>query len=204
MKSTRITRTIARVPLKLLENTSTQRMSWQNCFAKPEFHFPRRGPHQHSMHESSEARHIIVNADDFGLTDGINRGIIDAHTNGIVTSASLMVRSPAAKRAVDLASAHPKLSVGLHFDIAEWRYQKGEWEAAYQVVDSHDAAAIEAELRRQLATFQRLMGRAPSHLDSHQHFHKSEPAREILLRASNELRVPLRGCDPSISHCGDF
>jgi predicted glycoside hydrolase/deacetylase ChbG (UPF0249 family) len=156
------------------------------------------------MRKNSETRQVIVNADDFGLTDGINRGIVEVHEYGILTSASLMVRYPAAARAAELAIAHPKLSIGLHFDIAEWRYEKGEWKAAYQIVDSHDPAAIEAEFQRQLATFRRLTGRAPTHLDSHQHIHKSQPAREILLRASEELGVPLRGCDSLVKHCGDF
>src|SRR3712207_8784245 len=54
---------------------------------------------------------------DFGLTDGVNRGIIEAHERGIVTSASLMVRYPAAKDAADYARSNPALSVGLHVDL---------------------------------------------------------------------------------------
>ncbi len=156
------------------------------------------------MHGSSQARYVIVNADDFGLTDGINRGIIDAHERGIVTSASLMVRYPAAVRAAELAQTHPNLSVGLHFDIAEWRYHNGQWEAAYQVVNANDAAAVEGELQRQLATFKSLMGRGPTHLDSHQHIHKSTPALEIMVRASEALGVPLRSCDAGIRYAGSF
>ncbi len=151
-----------------------------------------------------DERRLIVNADDFGLTDGINRGIIEAHENGIVTSASLMVRYPAARQAAELATANPKLSIGLHFDVAEWRYRKGNWEIFYQVVDAKDEAAVEGELQRQLTLFEHFVGGAPTHLDSHQHVHKSEPAREVLLRASEKLRVPLRGCHPSVRHCGDF
>jgi len=62
-------------------------------------------------------RRLIVNADDFGLRAGVNRGIIEAHKNGIVTSASLMVNRPYAAEAADYARGHPKLSVGLHFDF---------------------------------------------------------------------------------------
>lgn len=156
------------------------------------------------MRENSNERCVIVNADDFGLTDGINRGIIEAHQTGVVTSTSLMVRYPAARQAAALAKANPKLSVGLHFDVAEWRYRNGNWEAFYQIIDVKDATALEVELQRQLARFQELMGRSPTHLDSHQHVHKSEPAREILLRTSEELRVPLRAFHSAVRHCGDF
>ncbi|PYS69828.1 MAG: hypothetical protein DMF73_14065 [Acidobacteria bacterium] len=56
-------------------------------------------------------RYLIVNADDFGQSPGINRGVIEAHENGIVTSASLMVRWPAAAEAAQYARGHPDLSV---------------------------------------------------------------------------------------------
>src|SRR5436190_3388019 len=66
---------------------------------------------------------LIVNADDFGMTPGVNRGIISAHESGIVTSTSLMVRGAAAAEAVELAREHPQLSVGLHVDLCEWVYR---------------------------------------------------------------------------------
>ncbi len=154
--------------------------------------------------EAENQRHVIVNADDFGLTNGINRGIIEAHEHGIVTSASLMVRYPAAAAAADYARAHPRLSVGLHFEAAEWRFRAGEWYPAYQVIDANDPQQVRAELQRQLATFAQLMGRAPTHLDSHQHVHQSEPARSILLQAAAQLSVPLRGCTAAIDYDGRF
>ena len=60
-------------------------------------------------------RRLIVNADDFGLSEGVDHGIVDAFSNGIVTSTSLMVRRPAARHAAELARLHTRLSVGLHF-----------------------------------------------------------------------------------------
>ena len=62
-------------------------------------------------------RFLIVNADDFGQSHGINEGIIAAHEKGIVTSASLMVRYPAASEAASYAQKNPRLSVGLHVDL---------------------------------------------------------------------------------------
>lgn len=156
------------------------------------------------MNRETGARFLIVNADDFGLTEGVNRGVIETHERGIVTSASLMVRHPAARDAAVSARAHPDLSVGLHFEVAEWRYHDGEWGAAYEVVDARDQSAVEVEFEKQLDLFRRLLGSDPTHLDSHQHVHLSEPTRSILLRAAERLHLPLRGCDSVIKYCGSF
>ena len=61
---------------------------------------------------------LIVNADDFGAGAGINRGIMEAHAHGILTSASLMVTMPGADEAVSLGRDAPDLSVGLHVDLS--------------------------------------------------------------------------------------
>ena len=74
----------------------------------------------------AHARRLIVNADDFGQTAGINEGIIQCSERGIVTSASLMVRWPSARAATEYARAAPALSVGLHIDLGEWAYRNGE------------------------------------------------------------------------------
>src|SRR4051812_5062264 len=113
-------------------------------------------------------RYLIVNADDFGLSPGVNRGIITAHEHGIVTSASLMVRWPGAVEAAAYAKTRPELGVGLHIDLGEWAYRDGEWIALYQVVPLADHEAVFAEVERQLTCFRGLLGREPTHLDSHQ------------------------------------
>ncbi len=149
-------------------------------------------------------RCLIVNADDFGVTTGVNRGITEAHEQGIVTSASLMVRYPAAAEAAEYARRHLELSVGLHVELSEWLYRAGEWQLAYQVVDAADASAVQLEFNRQLTQFQDLLGRAPTHLDSHQHAHQQEPTRSILQRGAERLHIPLRGITRAIAYCGSF
>jgi predicted glycoside hydrolase/deacetylase ChbG (UPF0249 family) len=141
----------------------------------------------------SGERLLIVNADDLGLSPGANAGIFEAHERGIVTSASLMVRAGSAVEAVALSSGHPGLAVGLHLDIAEWRYENEEWRATYERCPPEDAAAVEAECRAQLAAFRELTGRGPTHLDSHQHTHMREPVASIAASLGAELEVPLRG-----------
>ncbi|HEV2209320.1 MAG TPA: ChbG/HpnK family deacetylase [Verrucomicrobiae bacterium] len=149
-------------------------------------------------------KYLIVNADDFGLSDGVNQGIIETVERGIVTSASLMVRQPAAVEAARYARTAARLSVGLHLDLGEWTYNNGEWAPLYSVVATTDAAAVKEEIERQLARFHSLLGRAPTHLDSHQHVHREEPVRSLMLGQARHLGIPLRQCTPGIEYCGDF
>jgi predicted glycoside hydrolase/deacetylase ChbG (UPF0249 family) len=139
------------------------------------------------------ARVLIVNADDLGLSAAVNAGIAEAHERGIVTSASLMVRQGAAPAAAEYAIAHPALAVGLHLDLGQWDYVNGEWMASYERCAPDDEAAVEGECRAQLETFRGLVGRDPTHLDSHQHVHMTEPVAAVADRLAAELAVPLRG-----------
>jgi chitin disaccharide deacetylase len=149
-------------------------------------------------------RVLIVNADDFGRSVGINRGVIRCHEEGIVTSASLMVRWPEAEDAAAWAR-RTSLSVGLHLDLGDWEWREGEWHIRYEVVDMEDLDAIAAEIERQLERFERLIGRPPTHLDTHQHVHlKYPPVLQALGPAGQRLGVPVRGLTPGIAYSGVF
>jgi chitin disaccharide deacetylase len=132
-------------------------------------------------------RRLIVNADDLGLTDGVNRGIIDAHTRGVLTSASLMVDAPGAQDAVGLVREHPALSVGLHF------VDDGP--------ELDDPGHAEREFARQLDRFRSLTGAEPTHVDSHHHVHVKRMTRFVAL--VEPLGVPLRG-DGRVRYLGAF
>jgi predicted glycoside hydrolase/deacetylase ChbG (UPF0249 family) len=149
-------------------------------------------------------KYLIVNADDFGQSPGVNRGIIEAHEHGIVTSASLMTRWLAAGEAALYARDHPKLSVGLHLDFGEWICQNGNWVPLYTVVPLDDESAVEREVHRQLEHFRHLIGKDPSHINSHQHVHLREPLRSIALGLSETIGVPLRNLCPGIHYCMKF
>ena len=149
-------------------------------------------------------KYLIVNADDFGLSEATNRGIVRAHEYGIVTSASLMVRQPAAADAAAYARRNPALSVGLHLDVGEWAYRGGRWVAVYEVVPADDAEAVATEARRQLAVFRDLTGRDPTHLDSHQHAHRSPPLAGVAEELAREVGMPLRHVDQRVTYRGDF
>jgi predicted glycoside hydrolase/deacetylase ChbG (UPF0249 family) len=150
------------------------------------------------------SRYLIVNADDFGQSHGVNRGIMQAHRRGIVTSASLMVRWLAASEAAAYAREHPSLSLGLHVDLGEKVFCAGEWVPMYTVVSLQDSTAIEDEISRQLDTFRHLVGRDPTHLDSHQHVHLREPARTLLIAVARQLDIPLRHCSSEVCYRGGF
>jgi predicted glycoside hydrolase/deacetylase ChbG (UPF0249 family) len=127
-----------------------------------------------------------------------------AHLHGIVTSASLMVRWPAAVQAAQYAREDPTLSVGLHLDLGEWIYRDWNWIPRYQVVLPDDGAAIHRELLTQLSLFRDLVGREPSHIDSHQHVHMKEPALSLVIEEARRLGIPVRDCSSHVRHCGKF
>lgn len=147
-------------------------------------------------------RYAIINADDFGQSPGANRGVIQAHELGVLTSTSLMVRWPAAEEAAGYARRRPELGVGLHLDFGEWAYRDGDWVRLYGVVDETDTHAVAAEVQSQMAAFERLVGRRPTHIDSHQHRHRHEPAESIVRDIARRLEIPVR--DISVPYCGKF
>lgn len=118
-------------------------------------------------------KHLIVNADDFGYSQGINRGIVDAFRNGIVTSTSVMVDAPFADEAKGLLEL-ANLSVGLHFVPAA-------------TGDQH------AELARQADAFISVIGRRPDHIDTHKRKTAEPGIKEALLSYAKEHSIPVRG-----------
>jgi predicted glycoside hydrolase/deacetylase ChbG (UPF0249 family) len=146
---------------------------------------------------------LIVNADDFGYSRGVNRGIVEAHEYGIVTSASLMVDGAAAEEAGEYAGRRPELSVGLHVDLGTWRVRAASgyrWRRG----DDRLQRVVAGELLRQLRRFRRLIGSNPTHLDSHHHRHREPLVRAVFAEVAGELDVPLRHFDPEVQFRGDF
>ncbi len=125
---------------------------------------------------------LIVNADDLGYDPEIDRGILEAHARGIVTSASAMVETPFAERA--LAAAPSTLDLGLHVVLLE--------------PSSRGAADVAGQIARQLEKFRALRGAPPTHLDSHRHAHAAPSALEPFARAAREHGLPLRALDASM------
>jgi len=129
---------------------------------------------------------LIVTGDDFGITRGINRGIIQAHRDGILTSTSLMVDRPACEDAVTLARQCPPLSLGLHLEL-----------------EGVEPERVPAELERQLARFVELVGAAPTHVDSHHDVHRDRRILPHVLAWARQAGLPVRGFS-SVRHFPEF
>ncbi|HEY5177839.1 MAG TPA: ChbG/HpnK family deacetylase [Terriglobales bacterium] len=161
-------------------------------------------------------RRLIVNADDFGLTAGVNRGIVEAQERGIVSSATLMANAQAfaeaASLARSLASRKARFSVGCHVvlldgepllpadriaSLLQPRAQNGSSQFRVKLNDFVIASfrnklnptEIEAEASAQIERLQSA-GVRPSHFDTHKHTHMFPAVLRPLLRAAREFGVP--------------
>lgn len=140
-------------------------------------------------------KQLVVNADDFGACHGVNRGVIEAHRDGVVTSASLLVNWPGAEEAAHLARENPALSVGLHACFVE--------EGHRALADVSDRVSCGRLLDGQLRRFVDLLGREPTHLDSHHHVHVHEPLGAEFRQRAKNLDIPLRDCS-GVTYCSRF
>jgi predicted glycoside hydrolase/deacetylase ChbG (UPF0249 family) len=150
-------------------------------------------------------RRLIVNADDFGLTPGVTRGILDAHRRGIVTSTTVLVTQAVGRDAIRQAQ-DAGLGLGLHVnftlgapltggrslvDGAGGRFVRDPRRAAGRANPKHAEAEVDAQVEKFLS----LARRAPTHLDSHHHVALYAPVREAVLAAARRLGVPVRSED---------
>jgi chitin disaccharide deacetylase len=154
-------------------------------------------------------RRLIINADDFGYTAGVNRAIAEAHTRGIVTSSTLMASGPAFLEAVQMAKQMPQLGIGCHVVLIDGepildatrlpsitagnsgppRFRKGLKAFAARAVSGHlEANEIEAEISAQIHKIQ-LAGVPVFHLDSHKHTHLFPAVLRPMLRAARACGV---------------
>jgi len=146
-----------------------------------------------------KAKRLIVNADDFGMSQGITDGILLAHRFGFLTSASLMANMPAAEYAAARAAKMPTLAVGMHLNICQGKPVLAASKVASLVDGNGDffppaalarklwrgavsTAEIEAEFRAQIC-WAKDHGIEPTHADSHQHMHIYPGALRAFCRA---------------------
>ena len=153
-------------------------------------------------------KRLIVNADDLGRTRGINRGILDAHLDGIVTSATLMVNFATAGEAVRQCREAPGLGLGLHVALTGGAPSlprervpslvdaRGRLPAQPEGLAGSDPHEVQAEVRAQLARFREITGRSPTHLDSHHHAHRLPPVLDALVAVARQHGLPIRGDSP--------
>jgi predicted glycoside hydrolase/deacetylase ChbG (UPF0249 family) len=143
---------------------------------------------------------LIVNADDFGFTAGVNRAIVEAHSRGVVTSSTLMANGQAFAEAAQLALTLPKLSVGCHVVLTDGVPVLGAAQlpslttnsnfrdgmitfAARAIAGGIDAGEITAEAASQIRKIQSA-GITVSHVDTHKHTHLFPKILRPVLRAA--------------------
>jgi predicted glycoside hydrolase/deacetylase ChbG (UPF0249 family) len=151
-------------------------------------------------------KNLIVNADDLGWTEGVNRGIAEAHRKGLVTSTSLLANGPAFTSALDVARVNPELGVGVHLNLSDGPPSAppkdvrglidkggnlaGGPEALLLRIASRSLSVEEVE-REWDAQIRRVRdaGIAPSHLDGHKHVHMLPGLFEIAVRLAKKHGV---------------
>nr|WP_145405800.1 carbohydrate deacetylase [Paenibacillus xylanexedens] len=148
-------------------------------------------------------KQLIINADDFGLSPGVNRGIIEAYQAGGISSTTLMVNMPGFTDAVRLARLHPELGVGLHFNLTYGRpvsdvglvpslVQKDGCFHSISENSSRERSEIEIELSAQWDRFI-ASGLYPTHLDAHHHLHQVLPGvYEAMAQLAVQENIPMR------------
>jgi len=149
---------------------------------------------------------LIVNADDYGRTEGINRGTIEAHRGGIVTSATVMILERFAAEGIRLAvSEAPRMSLGLHCVLTGGGTPASDPSRLPTVAPGGrfarnaealpaalDAAEIRLELDAQIELFEDAAGRGPSHLDSHHHSALHPAVEPVFAQIAKERGIPVR------------
>ncbi len=135
----------------------------------------------------------MVNADDFGFTEGVNRGIVHAHREGILTATTLMANGGAFDHAVGLARENPRLDVGCHLVLVQGDSvltgkplpkTLGELLRGVALGRIPIYEELSAQVRKIVAA-----GLRPSHLDTHKHTHLLPPVLEAVARISQEFGV---------------
>ncbi|MGC8539750.1 MAG: carbohydrate deacetylase [Phycisphaerae bacterium] len=157
-----------------------------------------------TVRPQGKQKRLIINADDFGLSAETNRGIIQCRQHGVLTSASLMVRAPAARHAAQYALDDPELSLGLHVDLGEWVLRGDQWVQTRSMVPLDNSTAVRDEIVRQLGAFRKLTGRDPTHLDSHQHVHQDECVKGLMRELADQMGIVLRGDSRHVRFWGAF
>ncbi|WP_129689882.1 chitin disaccharide deacetylase [Gottfriedia acidiceleris] len=146
---------------------------------------------------------LIVNADDFGYSKGVNYGIIEAHLNGIVNSATMMMNMYAVEHGIELAKLHPTLGLGVHLvltagkpllaDLQTIVDQNGDFLKNSYWYDNPviNVEEVEKEWDAQIQKFLSY-GLNPSHLDSHHHVHMIPILHPVIAKLSQKYDLPVR------------
>jgi chitin disaccharide deacetylase len=144
---------------------------------------------------------LIVNADDFGYSRGVNYGIIDAHQYGIVNSTTMMMNMPGVNHAVELAKEHPTLKLGIHLvltcgkplrsDVPTLIDDQGNFKKMKDLNKNLSLMELEREWTTQIDRFLDF-GLTATHFDSHHHVHSIPEFLPVIQSLSKKYNLPVR------------
>lgn len=145
----------------------------------------------------TQPRRLIVNADDFGFTEGVNAGVVEAFRSGVLTSTSLMANGDAFADAARLARENQRLDVGCHltllggFSVAdpERPLPRSMFELLARLTRGLSGREIEREFSAQVEKTI-AAGIRPSHLDTHKHTHLWPSVLNAVLRVARRFEIP--------------
>lgn len=161
------------------------------------------------------SKFLIVNSDDFGMSEGVSRGILEGHHNGIITSTTTMMNMPAAEAAITQAlQTAPDLGLGIHFTLsfgqplspaeaipslveADGRFPQS-YDALMAKMSHYNYDDVKRELTAQFERFRQIAGKLPTHLDSHHGVTTYNPLGfDVMLELAHEHNLPIRwGASP--------
>ncbi len=156
---------------------------------------------------ATSQKYLIINADDFGWSRGVNDGIIESHLNGVLTSTTLFANAPATRDAISLAEKYPSLEVGIHLSYTPWQpilpismlssIFKKDGSAKFSTPLLWASAALMRSVRDQLylhfksqIEHLKMQGLNPTHIDTHKHLHYFPAVMEIVCKLANEFDIP--------------
>lgn len=154
---------------------------------------------------------VLFNADDFGLTKGVTDGVIKAHTDGVVSSTTLMMNGRATDYAIEKATNHPSLHVGIHLvltagtslnsNVENLLNNEGlfKFKKTNANIPIEYLAEIKQEWTAQIEAFL-ATNLTLHHIDSHHHVHGWDPLKEIIVELAHTYNVPVRYVDSIKSH----
>lgn len=151
---------------------------------------------------------VIINADDFGMCEANTIGILSAHKNGVLTSATCMMNMPYAKLALEQAQKYPEFGVGIHLTLTVGKPLLNEGKSftdeqgffkrpsSYPDKQPHaDKEELYNEWKAQLEKFIEIAGKKPTHIDSHHHVHMLPWHIDVAVRLAKEYDIPMRQRD---------
>lgn len=147
---------------------------------------------------------LLVNADDFGFSRGVNHGIIDSHKYGIVNSTTIMMNAAASEHAIELAKKTPTLKVGVHLvltwgkpllsDVPSLVDENGFFKKQSILIEQPSEISLHELEREWSAQIDLLLasGIVPTHFDSHHHVHGIKTFYPVVKKLSEHYQLPIR------------